>query len=194
MSVVSIVVCGVGGQGILTASDIISRVALKGDFDVKKSEVHGMAQRGGSVISEVRFGDKVYSPLISEGMADYILSFEKLEALRTLPRLKNHGAVISNDYEINPMSVLSGKHKYPDDIEDRIRATGVDLILVEGIKLAEKAGNIRTVNTVLLGALARRLSFDKELWLKAIEERVPKKTFEVNRKAFDLGYNIEGGQ
>lgn len=193
MNSVSIVVCGVGGQGVLTASDIISIIAFKGGYDVKKSEVHGMAQRGGSVISEVRFGEKVYSPLISGGMADYILSFEKLEALRNLPRLKKDGIVICNDYEIKPTSVLMGEKKYPDDIEERIKATGVELTMVNGLELAERAGNLRTVNTVLLGALARKLSFSKELWIEATLERVPEKTYDVNRKAFELGYKVKGG-
>jgi len=193
MNSVSIVVCGVGGQGVLTASDIISIIAFKGGYDVKKSEVHGMAQRGGSVISEVRFGEKVYSPLISGGMANYILSFEKLEALRNLPRLKKGGIVICNDYEIKPASVLMGEKKYPDDIEERIKATGVELTMVNGLELAERAGNLRTVNTVLLGALARKLSFSKELWIEATMERVPEKTYDVNRKAFELGYKVKGG-
>ncbi len=193
MNSVSIVVCGVGGQGVLTASDIISIIALKNGYDVKKSEIHGMAQRGGSVISEVRFGDKVHSPLISEGMADYILSFEKLEALRNLKRLKKGGAAISNNYVIKPAPVLMGEAEYPDDIEDRVRGVGVELTLVNGVELAKEAGNIRTVNTVMLGALARKLSFSKELWIEAILERVPKKTHEVNIKAFELGYNFEGG-
>lgn len=193
MNSVSIVVCGVGGQGVLTASDIISIIAFKGGYDVKKSEVHGMAQRGGSVISEVRFGEKVYSPLISGGMADYILSFEKLEALRNLPRLKKGGIVICNDYEIEPTSVLMGEKNYPDDIEERIKATGVELTMVNGLELAERAGNLRTVNTVLLGALARKLSFSKELWIEATLERVPEKTYDVNRKAFELGYKVKGG-
>jgi len=192
MSVVSIVVCGVGGQGILTASDIISFVALKEGYDVKKSEVHGMAQRGGSVVSEVRFGEKVYSPLVTDGMADFILSFEKLEALRNLPRLKKGGSVISNDYEIKPAPVLIGDSEYPKDIGERIKKTGVEIKLIDGLKLAKEAGNVRTVNTVLLGALAKKLSFSKEMWIDAILERVPKKTHNENKKAFELGYNYKG--
>lgn len=189
MNTVSVVVCGVGGQGILTASDILSKVALKSGFDVKKSEVHGMSQRGGSVISEVRFGEKIYSPLITEGMADYILSFEKLEALRNIRRLKKGGTVIVNDYRLMPMTVLSGNFEYPEDIEDRIKASGAKSIIIDGVELAVQAGNIRTVNTVLLGSLAVKLPFDKEKWINAIFERVPEKTHEVNKKAFELGYN-----
>lgn len=192
MSVISIIVCGVGGQGILTASDIISFVALKEGHDVKKSEIHGMAQRGGSVVSEVRFGKKVYSPLVTLGMADFILSFEKLEALRNLPRLKKGGLVISNNYEINPASVLLGNSEYPVDIEERIKKEGVELELIDGLKLAKEAGNVRTVNTVLLGALAKKLPFPLEKWVGAILERVPKKTHDVNKKAFELGYNYKG--
>jgi len=192
MKIVSIVVCGVGGQGILTASDIVAKIALRGGYDVKKSEVHGMSQRGGSVISAIRYGDKVYSPLVTEGMADYILSFEKLEALRNLPRLKNHGVVISNDYKVNPASVLSGELEYPEDIEERIINAGVELELIPGIELAHKTGNIKTVNTILLGALAKRLSFQKENWIQAIYERVPKETHNSNKKAFELGYNFKG--
>lgn len=190
METVSIVVCGVGGQGILTASDIISKIALKGGYDVKKSEVHGMSQRGGSVISEVRYGEKVYSPLITDGMADYILSFEKLEALRNLKRLKKGGSVISNDYKIKPASVLSGNYEYPEDIVKRIEDAGVKLNLIPGAELALKAGNIRTTNTVLLGALAREMDFELDDWIEAIKERVPEKTHEVNEKAFKLGYNF----
>ena len=193
MNIVSIVVCGVGGQGILTASDIISKIALKQGYDVKKSEVHGMAQRGGSVISEVRYGEKIYSPLITDGMADFILSFEKLEALRNLRRIKEKGTVIVNNYEIKPSSVLTGEFEYPSNIIERIKETDVELELIDGIALAEEAGSIRTVNTVLLGALAKRLEFPEELWLEATFERVPEKTHEVNKKAFELGYNYSGG-
>jgi len=189
MTTISIIVCGVGGQGILTASDIIGQVALLGGFDVKKSEVHGMAQRGGSVVTAVRFGKKVYSPLISRGMADFILAFEKLEALRQLPQLKRDGSVIVNDLEIMPMPVLIGKAEYPVRIIESIRGFARNVDLINATKLAVEAGDIRTTNTVLLGALARRLDFDRDLWLDAIGIRFPKRLIKINRQAFDLGFN-----
>lgn len=189
MITTSVIVCGVGGQGVLTASDIIAQVGLRAGLDVKKSEVHGMAQRGGSVVSAVRFGEKVYSPLVSRGMGDYILAFEKLEALRQLFQLKKSGHMIVNDYEIKPMPVLIGRTEYPDRIIERIKECIKNVNVLNATNLALQAGNIKATNTVLLGALARILEFDKSLWFDAIKKRFPKKTFDMNKKAFSLGFD-----
>jgi indolepyruvate ferredoxin oxidoreductase beta subunit len=184
----NILICGVGGQGILLASDILAEVALEAGYDVKKSEVHGMAQRGGSVVSHVRFGEKVYSPLISVGDADAILSFEKLEALRAVHYLSSDGLVVLNNIEILPMPCASGLEEYPTEIVEKLKARAKTVELIDGVKLAKKAGSPRTVNVVLLGGLAKHLELPPEGWLKVIERRVPKKTVAVNRRAFELGY------
>ena len=190
MNTKSIVICGVGGQGILLASDIVAKVAMKAGKDVKKSEVHGMSQRGGDVISSVRYGDKVYSPIVGDGMADVILAFEKLEALRNIHLLKDTGRVIVNDYRLDPLPVASGLMEYPRDVIDRIKKRSADAIILNAIDIARKAGNTKTTNTVLLGVLARLLEFSREIWIKIIESRVPPKTVDVNKKAFEMGYNL----
>ncbi|MCK4353212.1 indolepyruvate oxidoreductase subunit beta [candidate division WOR-3 bacterium] len=186
----SILICGVGGQGILLASDILALTALKSGFDVKKSEVHGMAQRGGAVTSAVRFGAKVYSPLISENEADIILAFEKLEALRTIKHLKQGGIYIINNYELPPLCVSAGEIEYPTNIIPQLKKVAKEVILVDGLSLARQAGNPRTVNIVLLGALAQKLNFPKEKYFQVIEQRLPEKTWKVNKKAFLLGFSI----
>lgn len=185
----SILIAGVGGQGILLAGDIIAQTAMESGYDVKKSEIHGMAQRGGSVVSAVRYGDKVYSPLISKGEADIILAFEKLEALRVLPYLKKSGAYIVNDYEFLPLSVAMDEKKYLDNTIQRLKEVAGSVSVVKGIELAKKTGNIRTINMVLVGALATRLGFPKEKCLSVIEKRVPRKTLSANRTAFLLGFS-----
>jgi len=185
--ITNIVVAGVGGQGVLLTSDIIAKTALKEGWDVKKSEVHGMAQRGGSVISEVRFGEKIYSPLIKKGKADYLLTLEKLEALRYIDYLKQDGILIVNDLEISPMGVSLGKEKYPENIYEVLQDKTSHLLRVKALDLAEKAGNVRTMNLVLLGMLSRFLSFKKVSWEKTIENEVPRGTFPVNMRAFQLG-------
>jgi len=187
----NILICGVGGQGILLASDILAEVALESGYDVKKSEVHGMAQRGGSVVSHVRYGEKVYSPLIGVGSADVILSFEKLEALRNIHYLSDDGLVVVNDLEILPLPCASGLEEYPTGILQELRALTPRVELVNGVKLAEKAGSTRTVNVVLLGSLARHLELSESDWLKVIERRVPEKMREINRIAFKLGWSGE---
>jgi len=191
--VFSVFITGVGGQGILLASELLSEVARAAGKDVKKSEVHGMAQRGGSVVGHVRFGPEVASPLITDGEADVILAFEKLEALRHINALKPGGKVVVNDQEIAPSSVAAGLMEYPADIWDRIVAVSSDAVKVEGAKLAKEAGSIRTTNVVLLGALSAFLPFDEKIWHEAIEKRVPPKTIEVNIKAFALGRRAAGG-
>jgi indolepyruvate ferredoxin oxidoreductase beta subunit len=187
MDNVGVFITGVGGQGILLASELLSEVARLSGSDVKKSEIHGMAQRGGSVVGHVKFGEVVHSPIISEGEADVLLSFEKLEALRSINFLKPGGMIIVNDQQIDPAPVASGVMDYPDDVWDRIVKSFPNALLLDGMKLAKEAGNIRATNVVLLGALSRFLPFEKELWKSVIEKRVPPKTVEMNLNAFDLG-------
>ncbi len=190
MDTKSIVICGVGGQGILLASDIVAKVAMKAGMDVKKSEVHGMAQRGGDVISSVRYGDKVYSPIVGDGMADVILAFEKLEALRNIHLLRNDGKVIINDYRLDPLPVASGLMEYPEDIFDRIKKKVKEPVILNAVDIAKEIGNIRTTNTVLLGVLAKMMEFSDNIWKEVIKERVPQKTIDINIKAFEKGYDL----
>lgn len=185
--ITNVVVVGVGGQGILLTSDIIAEVAFREGHDVKKSEVHGMAQRGGSVISEVRFGEKVFSPLVKKGEADFLLALEKLEALRFHSYLKEEGTLIVNDLEIPPLGVSLGKEEYPRDIFSILEKKNSEFIRIDGLALAEKAGNSKTVNVVLLGTLSSFLPFSFSSWRKVIEERVPSRTVEYNLEAFKLG-------
>jgi len=189
MKTVNILICGVGGQGVLLAGDIIAETAIACGFDAKKSEVHGMAQRGGSVVSHVRYGEKVNSPLIRESEADVILSFEEMETARYLQFLKSDGCLIINKQQVMPMSVATGQADYPLDIVEKIKQQVKDTILCPGIELAEKVGSAKAVNTVLLGALAQKLELDKAKWQEVISRRVPAKTVELNKKAFDSGYS-----
>ena len=181
--VTNVFICGVGGQGILLASEILSEVALGRGLDVKKSEVHGMAQRGGAVVSHVRFGDRVYSPVIADGEADLLVSFERMEALRWLHSLRPAGKLVVNSQEIVP----SGLDEYPKGIDENLRRRVPGLLSVDALTLAKEAGNIRAVNTVMLGAFSSFLEFDDADWRKAIEARVPPKTVDVNLRAFELG-------
>ncbi|MCK4233643.1 indolepyruvate oxidoreductase subunit beta [candidate division WOR-3 bacterium] len=190
METKSVMICGVGGQGILLASDLLSQTLLEVGMDVKKSEVHGMSQRGGTVISNVRFGEKVFSPLIGKGDAEIILAFEKLEGLRQLEYLKKSGVVLVNDFVIKPLPVACGLAEYPDGIISVIKDTVPNTLVVDGFSLAKKAGNARSMNIVLLGVLAKKLEIDKKNWYSVIEKRVPKKTWEINKQAFDLGYEV----
>jgi indolepyruvate ferredoxin oxidoreductase beta subunit len=180
---------GVGGQGVLLASDILAEVGLRAGYDVKKSEVHGMAQRGGSVVSHVRWARKVLSPLIGLGEVDYLLALEKLEALRYIEMLRPEGTVIVNDHRIPPISVSSGGDEYPDDQRVRRALSEVtdDIKFVPGVELAEELGNARASNVVMLGALSKSLDIDLETWLEVIAERVPEKYVELNRQAFLKG-------
>jgi indolepyruvate ferredoxin oxidoreductase beta subunit len=185
-------ICGVGGQGILLASDVLAEAAMESGYDVKKSEVHGMAQRGGSVVSHVRYGETVYSPLIGMGGADVILSFEKLEALRSIGYLAPEGVVIVNDLEILPLPCAAGLEEYPSGIVEKLRKLAKKMVLVDGLKLAKASGSPRTANVALLGSLARYLDLPRERWLGVIERRVPERFVEMNRVAFELGYSAEG--
>lgn len=188
MKTVNILICGVGGQGVLLAGDIIAETAINCGHDAKKSEVHGMAQRGGSVVSHVRFGDKINSPLIREGEADVILSFEEMETARYLQFLKPEGSVIINQQRVTPMTVATGAAEYPSDIVDKIKSHISATILCNGMELSEQAGSAKTINIVLVGALAKQLAIPKETWISTISGRVPPKTVEMNKKAFELGY------
>jgi indolepyruvate ferredoxin oxidoreductase beta subunit len=190
--VINVLMSGVGGQGVLVASDILVLVAMHAGLDAKKSEIHGMAQRGGSVVSQVRYGEKIYSPLIQTGAADVILAFERLEAIRYLDYLKKNGIIIINDQQITPLSVFFSNIPYPKNIGEICKKKTDHIVLVDGVKIAEEIGNPRTINSVLLGALANFLEFDEEHWMKAIAQRVPAKTIELNRKAFEAGRLVIG--
>ena len=186
----SLLLAGVGGQGILLASDIICKVMMEKGFDVKKSEVHGMAQRGGCVTSHVRYGKKVYSPLARKGDIDIIVSFEKLEALRYLDYLRSGGMVLVNDEEIYPPSVNLGDADYPKGIYESIRSQfGQEKVkIIPGPELAAQSGNRRAVNTIMLGAISRFIpEISPEDWKKVLSEVLPEKIVKANLKAFDLG-------
>jgi indolepyruvate ferredoxin oxidoreductase beta subunit len=183
----NIFLAGVGGQGTLLASEILSETLMTAGYDVKKSEVHGMSQRGGSVTSHVRYGKRVFSPLIPEGMADVLFGFELLEAYRYLPMLRPGGTVVVNDLKIIPAPVAMGLENYPENIPAKIIAACPDAKVVNGEQLALQAGNVRTVNIVLLGALSQRMDITEELWLAALNKMVPEKFLNVNLQAFKLG-------
>ena len=183
----NILLAGVGGQGILLASEVLSEVVLLAGLDVKKNEIHGMSQRGGSVVSHVRYGEKVYSSIIPEGEVDILFSFEMLETCRYLPLLRPNGRVVMNDWKIAPPSVALGKQPYPADLVETIRRQHPATTVVNGLELALAAGNSKTVNTVLLGALSQTLDFDPELWQTALRKMIPERLLEVNLKAFALG-------
>ncbi len=187
----AIMIVGVGGQGTLLASRILGNVLISSGKQVKVSEVHGMSQRGGSVVTYIKYGDEVYSPVIEKGQADIIISFELLEAARWMSYLKEGGELITNTQRISPMPVITGAQSYPENIEDKIRAAGVKLTAVDALAAAEKAGSSRSVNVVLMGVLSKlHNAFDKELWEKAVEQCVPQKVLEINQKAFALGREL----
>ncbi len=184
---VNVLIVGVGGQGVLLASGILSEVALRAGLEVKKSEVHGMSQRGGVVSSHVRFGPKVYSPLIPNGKADVILAFERAEALRWAHELKDDGFMIVNDHKMVPPIAVDPKYVYPDDAVEQLKSRVKNLKVVHAADISETLGNPRLANTVLLGALSRTLDFDENIWREVIARRVPKHTVELNQKAFEEG-------
>ena len=190
MNTKSIMIVGVGGQGTLLASKTLGKLLVSEGYDVKVSEVHGMSQRGGSVVTYVRFGEKVYSPIIDKGGADYILSFEKLEAARWLEYLKPDGQIITNLHETEPMPVITGAMKYPENLVEKMEALGAKVDAIDALKLAEEAGSSKAVNLVLMGRLSRyfdSLGIDEAAWIRAIEACVPPKFLELNKKAFALG-------
>ena len=184
-------IVGVGGQGSLLASKLLGKIFLENDYDVKVSEVHGMSLRGGSVLTYVRVGEKVYSPIIDQGEADYVISFEILEAARAADFLKPEGKIISNLQEINPMPVVAGKAAYPDDLAGKMKAQGIDIDVFDALRLAEEAGSSKAVNLVLMGRLSRHFDFPEEEWMRTIENSVPAKFLEMNKKAFLLGRNSD---
>jgi len=186
----NILLVGVGGQGILLASEILSEAAMLAGFDVKKSEIHGMSQRGGSVVSHVRYGTEVFSPIVPEGEGDILFGFELMETCRSLPLLKLGGTVVANDLQISPPSVLMGQELYPEGLVERIREQFADFLLVDGQKIAADAGNVKAANTVLLGAVSKRLNIPEEYWMKAVEKMVPAKAVDVNKRAFLLGREL----
>ena len=187
MQTKSIMIAGVGGQGTLLACRIIGTVLLEEGYDVKVSEVHGMSQRGGSVVTYIRYGDKVASPVIEKGQADMIISFEELEAARWLPYLKKGGKLITNTQQIEPMPVITGNAEYPKNIVENIRAKGIDITALDALSLALEAGTAKAVNVVLIGVVSKLFDFDVNIWEKALEACVPPKVLEVNKKAFELG-------
>ncbi len=183
----SIMLVGVGGQGTLLASRILGNVLLSQGYDVKVSEVHGMSQRGGSVVTYIKYGEKIFSPVIEKGEADIIISFEQLEAARWLPYLKKGGKIITNTQKTAPMPVIMGAAEYPEGIIDMIKDKGVDITAIDALALAEEAGSSRAVNVVLMGLISKTAGFPEEVWTKALEECVPAKALEINKKAFALG-------
>lgn len=183
-----IMIVGVGGQGTLLASRVLGNTVINLGYDVKVSEVHGMSQRGGSVVTYVKYGDKVYSPIIGEGEADVILAFELLEAYRALPYLKKGGKIIVNAQQIDPMPVITGAAAYPEDIVGKLNAV-CDVTPVDALALAAEAGNIKAVNVVLIGVMAASSDIPYDTWVETIKTTVPPKFLDINLKAFDLGYN-----
>ena len=189
METKNVMIVGVGGQGSLLASKLLGRLLLSKGYDIKVSEVHGMSQRGGSVVTYVRFGEKVYSPVIDKGEADFIVSFELLEAARWTSYLKPGGKIIVNTQQINPMPVIIGAAEYPENLVDKMVSAGLDVDAMDALSLAEEAGSAKAVNIVLMGRLSRYFDIPAEEWLTAIEASVPPKFLELNKKAFNLGLN-----
>lgn len=180
-------IVGVGGQGSLLASKMLGQLLLSQGYDVKVSEVHGMSQRGGSVVTYVRYGEKVYSPVIDKGTADFIISFEKLEAARWVSYLKEGGKIIMSNQEIDPMPVIIGAAQYPENLVEKMKAAGADVDAIDALDLALEAGSSKAVNLVLMGRLSKYFDATEEAWMAALEACVPPKFLELNKKAFELG-------
>ena len=185
--VTNIMIVGVGGQGALLASKTLGQVLLDAGYDVKVSEVHGMSQRGGSVVTYVRYGKKVYSPIIDKGQADYIVSFELLEAARYTEYLKEGGRIVVNTQQIDPMPVITGAAKYPENLVEKMTEAGFQVDAMDCLSLAKEAGSTKSVNIVLMGRLSKYMDFQEEAWLKAIEKLVKPQFLDMNKKAFSLG-------
>ena len=185
----NIMIVGVGGQGSLLASKLLGRLLMNQGNDVKVSEVHGMSQRGGSVVTYVRYGEKVYSPIIDKGQADFIISFEKLEAARWTEYLKKGGKIIVNTQEIDPMPVIIGAAEYPENLVEKMKNAGADVDAIDALSLANEAGSSKAVNIVLMGRLSKYFDASEEDWMEALESCVPAKFLELNKKAFTLGRN-----
>ncbi len=184
----NVMIVGVGGQGCLLASRLLGNLLVNEGFDVKVSEVHGMSQRGGSVVTYVRFGDKVYSPIVDLGEADFIVSFEKLEAARYAPYLKKDGVIVVNTQEVDPMPVITGKAVYPTEILSELTAKGAKVDTLDALALANEAGSSKAVNIVLMGRLAHYFNIPYDKWQAALEQTVAPKFLAMNKKAFALGF------
>ena len=187
MDTYNIMIVGVGGQGSLLASKLLGRLLMNEGYDVKVSEVHGMSQRGGSVVTYVRYGDKVYSPVIDRGQADIIVAFELLEAARALGFLAPGGQIVTNTQRIDPMPVITGAAEYPMDLVGKMQVAGAKVDAIDALSLAEEAGSSRAVNIVLMGRLVSYFPFSRDAWIKALEETVPERFLDLNRRAFILG-------
>lgn len=186
---VSILLVGVGGQGTILASNVLAELGVKLGYDVKKAEIHGMSQRGGSVVSHLRWGETVHSPIIAQGEADILISFEKLEALRYVDQVRKDGLVIVNDQSIVPVTVSSSDKVYPDteEIKSKISEYSANQYWVDGVEIAKALGNVKAANVVLLGAMSAMMGMEPEVWLEVIESRVPAKFLELNKAAFQKG-------
>lgn len=191
METKNVMIVGVGGQGTLLASKLLGRLLLSHGYDLKVSEVHGMSQRGGSVVTYVRYGSKVYSPVIDKGEADNILSFELLEAARWVEYLKPGGKIITNTQQINPMPVITGAAAYPQGVEEKLQSAGIHLDAFDALSLAMQAGSSKAVNIVLLGRFSLDFDFPEEKWIAEIKQSVPEKFFALNQQAFLLGRNTK---
>ena len=189
MKTKNIIIVGVGGQGSLLASKILGHLLLSQGYDVKVSEVHGMSQRGGSVITYVRFGEKVFSPVVDRGEADFIVSFEILETARWLSYLKPDGQIVTNTQQIDPMPVITGAAKYPENLVEKMKSKNFKVDAMNCLELAKKAGSAKAVNIVLLGRLSHYFDIPEDAWQKSLEANVPPKFLELNKKAFALGKN-----
>ncbi|MDR2598758.1 MAG: indolepyruvate oxidoreductase subunit beta [Oscillospiraceae bacterium] len=187
METKNIVIVGVGGQGSLLACNLMGRALLIEGYDAKVSEVHGMSQRGGSVVTYVRYGEKVNSPIVDKGQAELLVSFELLEAARWLDLLAPGGTVVTNTQQINPMPVIIGAAEYPSNLVEKMEETGAIVYAIDALSLAEKAGSTKAVNIVMMGKLSKYFPFSNETWQKALEDVVPPKLLEINKKAFELG-------
>jgi len=187
-------IVGVGGQGSLLASKLMGRALLIEGYDAKVSEVHGMSQRGGAVVTYVRYGDKVYSPIVDIGQAELIVSFELLEAARWIDHLAPGGQVVTNTQQIDPIPVIIGAAKYPEDLVKKMEATGAKIDAFDALELAEESGSSKTVNIVMMGRLSKYFPFPKETWDRALEECVPSKFLEMNRRAFKLGAETQAAK
>lgn len=190
MKTKNIMIVGVGGQGTLLTSRVLGGVIDEVGYDVKLSEVHGMAQRGGSVVTFVRYGEKVYEPIVEEGRADILIAFERLEALRYAHFLSPDGVLVVNDQRIDPMPVVTQLEEYPENILEDLKASGINMISVDAMSEALNLGNARVFNVVILGVVAAHMDIDEEVWRKVIENTVPPKTVELNLKAFDRGLEL----
>ena len=185
----NILIVGVGGQGSLLASKLMGRALLIEGYDAKVSEVHGMSQRGGAVVTYVRYGTKVYSPIVDRGQAELLVSFEILEAARWLDHLAPGGQVVTNTQQIDPIPVITGAAAYPENLLEKFQATGAKVDAIDALALAEEAGSAKAVNIVMMGRLSKYFPFPKETWIKALEESVPPQFLELNRRAFEAGFS-----